>query len=201
MSSLTTLLRGADPLVHEVPALDAARDRLRATIAQRAAVGAVAARPHKTRRAALILAAFAVVAGAYGLWSRIATPVFAAVRFEIRLAELEPAPGLIVARVPGSSTLLYLHPEVTVSNDDVADASVLQDGANEFAVAVQLTPAGAERMRAATTGHIGRPVALIVDGQVVMAPVVRGAIGDAAVLTGHYTRVEAERIAAGIQPR
>jgi preprotein translocase subunit SecD len=45
---------------------------------------------------------------------------------------------------------------------------------------------------------VGRPVAILIDGEVVMTPVVRSAIGNSATITGNYTRAEAERIASGM---
>jgi preprotein translocase subunit SecD len=54
-------------------------------------------------------------------------------------------------------------------------------------------------MLAATQNHIGRPVAILVDDEVVMAPTVRAAIGERAEINGNYTREEAERVVNGIQ--
>jgi len=66
---------------------------------------------------------------------------------------------------------------------------------------VELLEAGAQRMRQATAAHIGRPVAILIDGQVVMAPVVRSAMGNSAMITGNFTRAEAARLADGIGMR
>jgi preprotein translocase subunit SecD len=41
-------------------------------------------------------------------------------------------------------------------------------------------------------------MAVLVDGRVVMAPVVRSPISGSAVITGNFTRADAERIAEGI---
>ena len=68
----------------------------------------------------------------------------------------------------------------------------------QFSIDVQLTADGARKMRAATAAHIGRPVAILLDGDVVMAPTVRSAIGGAAMITGDYTRAQAERIVSGM---
>jgi len=54
-------------------------------------------------------------------------------------------------------------------------------------------------MQAATAGHIGRPVAILIDGRVVLAPTLRAIIADSAVITGSYTREEAERLAEGLR--
>jgi hypothetical protein len=65
----------------------------------------------------------------------------------------------------------------------------------------QFLPSGAQRIRQATAAHIGRPVAILIDGRVVMAPVVRSPIRDSAMITGRFTQAEAERIADGIAGR
>jgi preprotein translocase subunit SecD len=142
-----------------------------------------------------------ITAAGYQMWMRGTTQLLAAVRFEVRLAEDQPIPGLIVARVADSGRVIYLHPEIVVNNDDILQSWVSEDSPNQFAVAVQLLPGGAERMRQATATHVGRPVAILIDGTVVAAPVVRAPIGDAAVISGNYTRAEAERIADGMKLR
>jgi preprotein translocase subunit SecD len=129
------------------------------------------------------------------------TPVNAAVRFEIRLAEEQPIPGLTVARVADSGALIYLHPEIVVNNDDIVRSSVVENSAGEFGVSVELSPSGTERIRQATASHVGQPVAVMVDGKVVTAPVLRSPIGSSALISGSYTRAEADAIAEGIGMR
>jgi preprotein translocase subunit SecD len=70
-----------------------------------------------------------------------------------------------------------------------------------YQVAVKFKTEAARRMLRATQGHVGRPVAILLDGQVVAAPTVRDPISESAILDGHYTSAEAERIAAGIRER
>jgi SecDF, P1 head subdomain len=200
MSSLRTLLQNADPLRHEVPRLDTERERIRLTIL-RATPVEPSTKPERARLpllAALALASLGIVALGYQMWLHGTTPVLAAVRFEVRLAEDGPIPGLVVARIADSGRVIYLHPEIVVSNDDIAQSWVMQDGPDRFGVAVEFLPSGVERMRQATRSHVGRPVAILIDGDVVMAPVVRSRISDSAVIGGKYTRAEADRIAAGI---
>lgn len=142
-----------------------------------------------------------VAAIGYQMWMHGTTPLLAAVRFEVRLAEDQPISGLVVARLADSDRVIYLHPEIVVSNDDIAQSWVSEDAPNQFGIAVQLLPSGAERMRQATATHVGRPVAILIDGSVVMAPVVRSPIGDSALISGRYTRAEAEIIADGMRLR
>jgi transposase len=78
------------------------------------------------------------------------------------------------------------------------DLWATEDGPDRFGVSVQFLEAGAQRMRQATAAHLGRPLAILIDGEVVAAPVVRSEIGHAAVISGDFTRADAERIADGI---
>jgi len=203
MRSLRTLLQNTDPLRHELPRLDAERERIRLTILQATPVdrSTRSARARLPLAATLAIATLGVVALGYQLWVHGTTPVLAAVRFEVRLAEDRPIPGLVVAQGADSGRVIYLHPEIVVNNDDIAQSWVLQDGPDRFGVSVQFLPAGAERMRQATATHVGRPMAILIDGAVVMAPVVRSPISDSAVISGNFTQAEAERIADGIGKR
>jgi preprotein translocase subunit SecD len=205
MSSLKTLLQHADPLRREAARLDAARERIRLTMLGARARAEAEGNQSSVRLVRLpilatVLVAVIVATMGYALWDRVATPVFAAVRFEIRLAEDQPAPGLVVAQVPASDRFIYLHPEIVANNDDIAEAFVAQDG-DQFSVNVRFLPPGAQRLEHATKAHVGRRVAMLIDGRVAMAVVVRAPIGEWAVITGPFSRADAERIAHGIEGR
>jgi len=108
------------------------------------------------------------------VWSLFISDLQAAIRFEVRLAEDRPAPGLRAAKVSDSDRTVYLHDEVIVTNSDIAAAQVVQGSRpSQYGVSVEFNASGAEKMRAATGNHIGKPVAILVDGQVVVAPVLR----------------------------
>lgn len=199
MNNLTQLLRDADPLPHEDFRLDAERERLRSLItAARPVAPGRSRRAAFTRRAVLLpVAGVALVLGSL-LDFRWTTPVAAQVPFEVRLAEERPAPGLVVAQVGNTGRLIYLHPETVVSNEDVASAAAV-NGPTGFTVEVQLLPGGADRLRQASGAHAGRPVAILLEGRVAMAPTVRSPMGDSAVITGQLTEIEARRIADGVR--
>lgn len=203
MSRLRSLLQDADPLRHEPPRPEADFTRVRAAVLRTRPTerAAPAGRAPLTLLAALLIAAIAGVAAGYQLWQHGTTTLVAAVQFEVRLAEEQPIPGLIVGQVGESGRVIYLHPETVVSNEDVAQSWVSQEGPDRFSVVVEFLQPGAARMRQATTAHLGRPVALLIDGRVVTAPMIRSPIGDSAVLSGNYTQREAQRIANGIARR
>jgi SecD/SecF fusion protein len=93
---------------------------------------------------------------------------------------------------------IYLHEERVITNDDVAQARVVEiDG--EFSIAITLAPDGAARMASATSAHMGKPLAIIVNGEVIAAPIVRDRIGNAALITGLFTRAQAEHLVEGLR--
>ena len=135
-------------------------------------------------------------------WALGSGALQAAVRFEVRLADTQPGPGLREAQIEGSAKVIYVYDESIVTNDDVAESRVVAgDAPSTFGVEVQLTAIGARKMREATEPHVGKPVAVLIDGRVVMAPVVRAPIGGLALISGRFTQAEAERIVNGIGVR
>jgi preprotein translocase subunit SecD len=120
------------------------------------------------------------------------------VKFEIRRAETRPAEGLVEAAVPGTKEKIYLHREADATNKDIADASVTEDPRKKPAVEVVFTKDGAKRMAAMSERHIDKPVAILVDGKVVSAPVIKGKFAERAVISGEFTKEEAERIVKGL---
>ena len=134
------------------------------------------------------------------VWSWFDSSLQAAIRFEVRLAEDEPGPGLREAKVTGSQRTVYLHNEVIVTNGDIASARAFQqDGTSNYGISIEFKPSGTNKMRDATAKHIGKPMAILFDGEVVMAPVVRSSIGSSAEITGKFTKAEAESIARRIE--
>ena len=196
MRNVSDLLREADPLGYEpLPTTEEWR-RARQRI-----LGAPPAPAQRPRRRIVVagVLALALTGTVVAYWSRAAVDVAAAVRFEARLAEQIPGPGLREVSLPGS---IYLHQETIVSNSDIARAEVVQGtGVSRFNISVTFTAEGAAKMLKATQGHLGRPVAILLDGDVVMAPVVKSPISGSAMITGNYTRTEAERIVNGIVGR
>jgi hypothetical protein len=205
MRDVFELLREADPLEDDFEHLYQARDEMRRRVVATASTARTeAARDLLHRHLTLALTGTLVIAVV--VFGVLVGPgdrgtLQAAVRFEAHLAETQPVPGLIVARVGNSDRVIYLRPEAIVTNEDIAQSWVTQDGPNRYGVSVQLLPDGAQRMRQATAAHVGRPMAILIDGEVVTAPTVRSAVSDSAWINGDYTQAEAQRIADGIGVR
>jgi hypothetical protein len=117
---------------------------------------------------------------------------------EIRLAENEPVRGLTIeAKVRDSTTKTHVHYAVLASNGDVMHASVVPEG-DRFNVALTLSAEGAGKVAEATAKHRGRPLAFVLDGDVVAVLTVRGPLKDGVVIPGRFTREEAMRISSGV---
>jgi len=95
-----------------------------------------------------------------------------------------------------------VHDAVWLSNVDVSFAAVIYNMQNEPVVSVQFTPDGAARFATLTEQHVDRGLAILLDGDVVSAPIIRERItgGRAQITLGSTTSPmerfrEAERLA------
>ena len=196
---MSDLIRQSDPLCHEPIWSPQVRQSVRQKVLHDAA-SVVPLIPLWRQPLAIAMVTMClgfVVAAA--IIPRVWVPLVqaqASVRFEIRLAEDAPAPGLQPAN--GAGQTIYLHRDPVVGNIDIATARVTSVGPAEFGVDVTFTPSGAEKILRAMRDHVGKPVAMLVDGQVVASPSLKSAIHSSAFINGNFTRSEAERIANGM---
>jgi len=202
--NLQELLQEADPLQHEgMPPLEQ-RDVCRRFVLASLADVEASPRPRGLSRAVFTGAAASGLLIACLLGLRITVPevVQAAVRFEVHLAEDRPGPGLREAKLPDSGRVIYLHPEAVLTNSDISSARIIPGtDANHYGVSVEFNAAGARKMAAATANHLGKPVAILLDGKIAAAPTLRSPIGSSAVISGQFTKAEVERIVKGITLR
>jgi preprotein translocase subunit SecD len=101
---------------------------------------------------------------------------------------------------PGGDAI-WVAPDTRLTSADIerAEARVLESGP---AVALVLTDAGAKKMTALSAEQDSKPIALLLDGQVIWAPVMRGSIGKEAVLTGGpggLTKAQIDRLLASFK--
>jgi hypothetical protein len=96
------------------------------------------------------------------------------VAIELRLAGGAPSAGLVPAAVYGQGDSVYLHPEVQVSNRQIArvEAAKTMSGSG-LVLSVWLTAAGAKHMAELTAHHIGDSLAVLVNSVVVSVPTIQ----------------------------
>ena len=120
------------------------------------------------------------------------------VALEFRPGSLAPAAGLTEMTVAGSGQKVYLSNETVLSNDDVKSSRVVP-GAYGPQVEIVFTKAGADKFTRVTERSLMQPLGILVDGQLVSAPIVRETIRSSrALISGNFSDAEARRIAEGI---
>ena len=118
-----------------------------------------------------------------------------------------PVDDALNGHAPAGSSVLYslddppvpylIENRVIVSGDHVLDAQAIANSvSNEPVVAFRLDSRGSERVKWATTRNIGKPFAVILDGQVISAPIIREPIEHGTVqISGNFTAKNANELA------
>ncbi len=200
--TINQLLASADPLRDEAAPARERRDSIRRTVVS-AASARVRQKSGLSRRFVLLAWGTTALLAALvtsPVWMDSGTTLHAAMQFEVRLAGAAPAPGTRKAVDAGSGRTIYLDQDVVLTNEDIAQTRLVTLP-NGFGVEVDFTEGGASKMRSATTENVGRLLAIVVDGNVLAAPMVRSPIDQLGVITGDFTRDEAEQLAEGIRRR
>ena len=200
MKTVRDLLRDTDPLCHEPDRPAEERDRLRQAIAT-AASDATAPlstwfRARIALLAAVAMAVIAMVAVGCSYGRREASRCRR--RFDSKSGWRKRSRRRSrEAGVSGSDRLIYLHQDVIVTNSDIAQCRRPGDNAHDSASRWSSMRRGRNGC-ARPPNHVGKPAAILIDGEVVAAPVVRGPVSTLGLISGDYTRADAERIVNGI---
>jgi hypothetical protein len=128
------------------------------------------------------------------LEERFTCAMRAAARFEVRGARVQPQSGLAEIHVSGGATI-YVASDALLTNEHLRQAEV-RNGPDGPQVMVALTREGSRLLRSWAAVNIGQPIAILIDGDLVAAPVIREAIGEPGVLiSGRFTSDYAESLA------
>jgi preprotein translocase subunit SecD len=102
--------------------------------------------------------------------------------------------NLLVARDDSDS--VYLLGQVYVTGKDLVDARVTYDEFQKPAVSLRFSRDGSVAFENATAANIEKQIAIVLDGSIISAPVVRARIsGGEAQISGRFTAEEAARLA------
>lgn len=104
---------------------------------------------------------------------------------------------------PGARTLplleggdIVIERRVMVSGENLVDAQPSFDQSNQPVVTIRFDSAGGQRFGRATAENVGKPFAIVLDGQVISAPVIREPIlGGSAQISGRFSVQEAQDLA------
>jgi len=203
MNAIRDLLQEADPLrVESEPSATERSFQRQAILTASATTPLPVAKSQSRIPVYLTVMLIAIAALVVGLrrWVPFINDVQAAVRFEVRLAEQNPASGLKEEKTASGETV-YLHSEVIVTNSDIAQAKVVPlPGGSQYAILVTFKPAAARKIHTITEKNIGKRMAILIDGEVVCAPKIREATYESAKID-RFTKEEAEKVVAGMKIR
>lgn len=126
---------------------------------------------------------------------------------EIRVTSSAPLEGYEPFELPDSDEVLYLAPDAVLTEADIRDAALepakqatsVKEEPEPPRIAIRFTEQGAETFARLTRDHINEKLAILIEGQLVSAPIVKAEItGGRAIITGDFSREEAERIVKGL---
>ena len=106
--------------------------------------------------------------------------------------------------VSPSGKPVWVSPARNLTSADIERAEARTAPNGDPAVAVVLTADGAKKMTALAAARTNEPIAMLLDGKLIWAPVVRGNIGKEALLTGGpggLTPAEIQRLLASFKAR
>lgn len=117
---------------------------------------------------------------------------------EFYLAETMPGEGLKRRSMKKINRNVWLPAEPILSNQHFMEAQVEQIPNQVPNIMLKLNEEGAAILRNASREHVGSPLAVVVDGEVIMAPTIHAPMGAEVLLSGGITNDEAKRIARSL---
>jgi preprotein translocase subunit SecD len=118
----------------------------------------------------------------------------------IRPASDIPVDGWQRMQVEHSDRFVWVSPIAAATSSDIEKAQPEVNSNGDTRIAVVFTDEGAKRMRDLTIAQKNKLIALVVDGRLIWAPLVRAETGKESVLTGNgphgLTQEEVDRIMA-----
>jgi preprotein translocase subunit SecD len=120
-------------------------------------------------------------------------------QLEIKRAEVEAAENLTEVTVQKTGAKIFLSKTPDITNDDIADASIDHIG-DELLLKLKFTKQGQARMKKLTKEHNGKPLAVLLDGKVLVAPTIASILSEQAVFTG-IAKPDLERIVKSLKAK
>src|SRR6478672_6188146 len=115
------------------------------------------------------------------------------VTVEFKRAEAKAAEGLTAATIVGTNEKVYLHKTADATSADIAVARAAKDANEKPIIEIEFTKEGAKKMAALSEAQKNKRIAILVNGKVLSAPVVRAKLSSRAQITGKFTQEEVDR--------
>jgi len=123
--------------------------------------------------------------------------VRAAQTVEFYAAQSVSQPGLRPAALPGGT--VYLPDRPVLTRVDLTDAAALHDQQGRFFVGLRFTREGAQKLNELSLRHVGKPLALVLDGELVAAPRIAEPLSQGVLSFSVDSAATAEEVAARIR--
>jgi preprotein translocase subunit SecD len=123
--------------------------------------------------------------------------------FEIRQVFDQPATDTVEMELltrTGPKEKLYVGKTAAITAKTIERAAVIKDPlTGNPEIAISFTKEGKKQFAELTRANVGRRLAIILDGKIQNAPIIRDEIsGGKAVITGNFTETEAKELASKI---
>ncbi len=127
----------------------------------------------------------------------VAAPAVVTDPVDIYVAQSQAASGLNAVTVPGG--VIYVQRIPVLTRADLTDAAAMVDQQGQHFVGLRFTDAGARKLAAASSGNMGRMLALVVGRQLVASPRITEPLNRGVLAFGVPTQQAALDIAARIR--
>jgi preprotein translocase subunit SecD len=104
-------------------------------------------------------------------------------QFSIRAASDQPVAGW--DRMEFDNKAVWVSPTISLSPEDIMRAEPARGPDGRMAVRVAFTESGARKMRDLSLAQMDKLVAMLLDGKVIFAPLIRSEISKEAQITGN----------------
>ncbi|CAB3820342.1 preprotein translocase subunit SecD [Achromobacter mucicolens] len=121
----------------------------------------------------------------------------AAARVDFYLAKREPGAGLREVNLPDGK--LYLQETPVLTRADLTDAAALVDRQGQNFVGLRFSEAGTRKLTAVSTANVGSVLALVIDQELVAAPLIGEPLNRGVLAFGVPSAQAASEIAARIR--
>lgn len=119
---------------------------------------------------------------------------------EFRKAWYEKEEGRVASNFKQNDRELYLEPKAQITAADVKSVKLEPDQfSDRNNIRLELTEEGAKKMRTITKEHLRKPLAILVRGEVLIAPEIREQISGQIMISGLKSEPETQKFIAEIQ--
>lgn len=118
------------------------------------------------------------------------------ISIQFHLTDEFPKSDTMKMKIKGTENIVYLYIDSVLDQTDIESASVRRGDKGMYDLIIFFTITGSKKFSDITATNIGRRLGLVVDGELLSAPVITGRIpGREVVIAGKFTEEETKDIA------